>query len=154
MPIYRYKCKECGTIYEEIFDRNSVKNRITCANCGTEAVIIPSSPSIKVMSEKRKEIIKQLTGREINSYKEEEAYMKQNNLISVSKKEWQEIKAKRDSMWNSYNYNRDKIQSKMVEGIKRVIENREERIKINLYNREKKEEARNIINKNYDGVEI
>lgn len=153
MAIYRFKC-QCGNIIEEIFNSSNIAKEINCVNCGGKAKYIPSAPAVKIMSEKRKEHLRKLTGREINSHQEEEKYLKDNNLLSVSKREWQEIKAKRDARWNNYYFDKGKIKENMVEGVRRIVENVDERRKINLYNLEKKKEAEKIINKKIDAVEI
>lgn len=153
MPIYNYKCK-CGNIYEEIFDMSNIKKSIKCVNCGGIANLMPSSPALKVMGEKRKEMLRAMTGREINSIEDEQKYLKEKNLMTVSKKEWQEIKAKRDSAWNNTSFDKNKMHKNMIEGIKKVVENIDERRRINLYNLEKKKEAEKIRDNKLDAVKI
>lgn len=153
MPIYRYKCS-CGNIIEEMFDLSNIVKQIKCLNCGGIAKYIPSAPALKVMTERRKENLKKITGREINSFEEQKQYEKERGLMMISRKEWEEIKAKRDSAWRSYKFDRGKMQKEMVEGIKKVVENIDERRKINLYNLEKKKEAEQIRDNKFDGAKI
>jgi len=46
MPVYEYKCKECGFVFEEI---KSIKNKdnVVCPHCGSGVERIIGIPAIK-----------------------------------------------------------------------------------------------------------
>jgi len=50
MPIYEYKCKKCGEVWEEILPVG-VNKKLTCAKCGGTSVRVPSVPSINFKGE-------------------------------------------------------------------------------------------------------
>ncbi len=38
MPIYEYKCKKCGVVFEEIILSKDSSTKITCSKCGSDRV--------------------------------------------------------------------------------------------------------------------
>jgi putative FmdB family regulatory protein len=50
MPIYEYKCQECGTVTEALLKSIKEKSAITCCQCGSKKVTkIFSTPGAVVM---------------------------------------------------------------------------------------------------------
>ena len=50
MPIYEYKCKKCGEVWEVILPVGVNKN-LTCTKCGGTMARVPSVPSIQFKGE-------------------------------------------------------------------------------------------------------
>lgn len=42
MPIYEYKCRNCGDVEEKLYKHNEKPHRILCPHCGDIAKRIPS----------------------------------------------------------------------------------------------------------------
>ncbi|NOX25548.1 MAG: zinc ribbon domain-containing protein [Deltaproteobacteria bacterium] len=50
MPIYEYKCKKCGTVFERIVSANTT-DKVSCAKCGSNIVQkIISAASLRLSS--------------------------------------------------------------------------------------------------------
>ena len=50
MPIYEYKCKKCGAVFEQIVAANAT-DKVSCAKCGSNIVQkIISAASLRLSS--------------------------------------------------------------------------------------------------------
>ena len=49
MPLYRYKCEECGSITQVLVGVGKGKSEIKCASCGSDRLVklLPASLSMR-----------------------------------------------------------------------------------------------------------
>jgi putative FmdB family regulatory protein len=154
MPLYEYKCNKCKQVYEKL--ETNPQQQITCINCGGIAKRIISNFNHNIFTEDRKKKLKEITGTEIENSKQLEHYERKTNTITLSRREWMEIKARRDSYWHNkeIKLDKNKLKDNMAEAIKEVRENEEIRRMTNLYNLKKRKEAEDILNNRIENVKI
>lgn len=150
MPIFVYRCG-CGEEFEELQEKSD--NFIRCINCGGLAKKMITAANNFIFTEKKKEIYKMQTGIEINDRIEERKYLEKYGGIFVSKKEWEEIKAKQESKYD-LNINKKALKEKMAEEMKRVVENKDERKRIIEINKRNAELTNKLLKDELENAKI